>query len=157
LLLGAHLSVLAWALVLSACGGQESSVPGLDSNVVAQLALVEGRYQWNAELGRYVFSAKDRLEEVTGSQDAEAALRSLVSCLDDSSSTRSTLDGDPVAMGVLCYEALSQLVYYEPMSPDGDIAEQWPGHLTPMATRDEMRAAREAWEAVVTSGEYIFL
>jgi hypothetical protein len=148
LLLGAHLSVLAWALVLSACGGQESSVPGLDSNVVAQLALVEGRYQWNAELGRYVFSAKDRLEEVTGSQDAEAALRSLVSCLDDSSSTRSTLDGDPVA---------SQLVYYEPMSPDGDIAEQWPGHLTPMATRDEMRAAREAWEAVVTSGEYIFL
>jgi hypothetical protein len=148
---GFFVSVLV--LLAASCSGQDSGAAELR----VELAEVEGRYEWSVELGRYEFSSKARLEAIITSSDAETVLRALVGCLDDQSSSRATLDGVVVPMGVVCYEALSQLVYYEPTSPDGDIAEQWAGHLSPTADPEALRAAREAWEAVVASGGYVFL
>lgn len=70
----------------------------------------------------------------------------LIGCLDDISASASLLDGKPVFTGIICYEALSQLVYYETAASTGDIAAQWIGIITPRFSPQEMRKAKAAWK-----------
>src|SRR5688500_17078255 len=95
----------------------ETSVsPG--SELRRSLGAIEGNYTWNDEAQRYVFSHKLELEEIISSMDREAVLVELVGCLDDVSASKSQLNGMQVPVGAICYEGLSQLVYYEPTGPD---------------------------------------
>jgi hypothetical protein len=122
----------------------------------SSLAQLTGTYEWNDELRRYVFSNAAGIEALVR-EAADATVRELVECLDDEAASKVTLQGRAVPVGVVCYQALTQLVYYEPTGPSGDIAAEWPGHVEPDATAEDLRAAKEAWQQVVEKKAYIRL
>jgi hypothetical protein len=120
------------------------------------LAEVKGTYVWRGDLKRYHYSEKPRLEKLISAQPREHAVSALVECLDNTSPSRSSLDGKPIALRIVCYEALTQLVYYEPTTLDGDVAANWPGNISPSASPIEMRSAKQAWKEVLEKKAYIF-
>jgi hypothetical protein len=152
------ISMLAVFAGLLACGPYRvASQPRNAPDLTQSLAQVEGDYIWNDQDNRYYFSDKEQIDQILQSQTPEIAVRVLVDCLDDLSPSKSTLNGNSVALGLVCYEALSQIVYHEETGPDGDIAAQWAGHLSPTATPSEMLAAKSAWSQVLKSRTYVFL
>jgi hypothetical protein len=56
---------------------------------------------------------------------------------------------------MVCYEALTQLVYYEPTAPSGDVALEWEGYVAPSASAQDLRAAKKAWMQMVEQDAYI--
>lgn len=129
-----------------------AEAPGLKQT----LSQVKGSYTWRDDLARFQYSQKPRLEEILSTQRREEIVPVLVDCLDDSSPSQSVLDGKPVAVGMVCYEALTQLVYHEPTATGGDIATDWPGNISPRASAENMRAAKEAWRKVVADKSFVF-
>src|SRR5262249_53719515 len=99
------------------------------------------------------FSDKAALERLVGTAD-DQTVRDLVDCLDDANPSATTLKGTHVPVGVICYEALTQIAYYEPTDPNGDVARQWSGHVQPTATLTELPAAKRAWTEVVKKKAY---
>ncbi|MBI5750626.1 MAG: hypothetical protein HZA59_00590 [Hydrogenophilales bacterium] len=116
-----------------------------------------GQYVWDEETKRYRYSDKVRLDEIVTSENRQQALPILVACIDDESPTQTRLNGRPVMLGILCYQALTQIAYYEPTEPGGDISKSWPGHISPIATVNELRAAKKAWQQVLENKLFIFL
>src|SRR3546814_19245300 len=74
----------------------------------------------------------------------ESDLPILVACIDDPRPARATLDGAPVTLGVVCYQALRLVAYVE--------APGWPGHLAPLASPAHRSPAKPAWQAVLAAG-----
>ena len=116
---------------------------------------MKGEYIWNNELKRYIYSEKKLIEKILSTREPELAVNLLVNCIDNITLTNSTLRGKRLAMGVICYEALSQTAYYEHTTQEGDIAKKWSGHILPTATPDELKEAKRAWKKVVDSKSYI--
>jgi hypothetical protein len=102
-------------------------------------------------------SGRARLEEVLSAEPPERLVAALVECLDDPRPSSVTLDGRRVPLGMVCFEGLRQLAYYEPSSADGDIAADWEGHVEPGASIEELRRAKAAWQKVVDARAYILL
>jgi hypothetical protein len=145
-------------ILLSACFQKASLVDtGFTDSMLTELREMKGEYLWNDELKRYIYSEKDLIEKILSTIEPELAVNVLVNSLDDLSLTNSTLRGKRLVTGVICYEALSQTVYYEPTTQEGDIAMKWPGHILPTATPDELNEAKRAWEKVVESKSYLLL
>ena len=90
------------------------------------------------------------MEKIVAAQPRAGVVPALVNCLDDITPSKSELDGKPVAVGIVCYEALSNLVYYEPTTAT------WAGYITPRATPQQMRAAKAAWTRVVADKAFSF-
>jgi len=153
--------VAGWCLVVTtaAVGCRTSpQAPAAPRDELTQsLADVRGTFQWREDLGRYRYSEKPRLEQIVGSRPREATVSRLVDCLDDTSPSQSTLNGKPVATGIICHEALTQMVYHEPTGADGDVANTWPGNISPTATAADLRAAKQAWKKVVESRTFTYL
>ena len=149
--------VVSLFLSLVACNGVTDPPSAVEPGVRKSLSNIEGQYLWNSELERYVFSDKLKLEEIISSGNQEQTLLELVDCLDDLSPTKARLDEKSVVLGVVCYEALTQLAYYEATTPEGDIAGEWEGNISPNATSEELRAAKRAWHNVLREKKYIFL
>lgn len=145
-------------ILLSACF---ENTPLPDSDVkypmLTELRAINGEYQWNDELKRFIYSEKSLIEKILANREPELAVSALVNCLDDLTLTNSTLGGKRLVTGVVCYEALSQTAYYEPTSQEGDIEKKWPGHILPTANPDELKEAKLAWKKVLDSKSYIFL
>ena len=119
----------------------------------SSVARLRGSYAWNAELKRHVFSDPSAVEKVVESA-TDSVIRDLVDCLDDVNPSQTTLNGKPVPVGVMCHQALSQIVYYEPVARSGDVAAKWPGHIEPTATAEALAAARRAWADVIAKKAY---
>lgn len=83
----------------------------------------------------------------------DSAVVRLVGCLDQREPTATALDGRPVRLGVLCFEALTHVAYAE---PEGSESGDWPGVIFPTATEDQLRAAKATWESVVRNRGYRF-
>jgi hypothetical protein len=96
------------------------------------------------------------LEKILSGRPGEENVQLLVDCLDDTSPSHSAFDGTAVAVGIVCYEALTQTVYYEPTAPNGDIAANWPGNISPKASAQQMRDAKAAWTTVVEAKTFTF-
>lgn len=139
------------------CDSSQQSASPKGTDLEQALSAVEGRYTLRREQGKYSYSEKARLEEILSAQPREAVVAKLVECLDNPSPSRSTLEGKPVALGIICYEALTQMVYYEPTAPNGDVAADWAGFLSPQASPEQMRAAKQAWIKVLESKAFIYL
>jgi hypothetical protein len=105
----------------------------------------EGSFRWDAPQRAHVFSNRPGLAALL-EPSPEQRLAALAACIDDPRPARATLDGKAVSLGVMCYQALRLLAYVE--KPD------WPGHIGPLATPAERRAARAAWQAVLDDGAY---
>lgn len=154
----AGLTLLAVAVFLGMTGcdsglqSSEREVPDLKGTI----AEVKGVYTWHSDLKRYEYSEKPKLEEILSAHSPEHAVAVLIECLDDRSTSASTLDGKPVAIGVVCYEALSQLAYHEPTDPSGDVATVWPGIVSPGATPKQMQDAKAAWKKAAVLKLLIF-
>jgi len=130
-----------------------SPVRAETTSIRSKLAVLTGSFQWNEEMKAYVYSDKRAIEPIVGAATDEI-VRDLVDCLDDSQPSQSTLKGQRVAVGVVCYEALTQIVYYEPTTAKGDIASSWPGHIDPTAKADQLGAAKREWRDVVDKKAY---
>jgi hypothetical protein len=83
----------------------------------------------------------------------DSAVARLVACLDREESTPTSIGGRPVALGVLCFEALTHVAYAE---PEGSETGEWAGIIFPTATAAQLRAAKAAWVAVVRARGYRF-
>ncbi len=127
------------------------------TNVIQAIAAVRGTYTWRSDINRYLYSDKSRLEEILLAGNRDEVVSLLVECLDDISPSQSTLDGNPVAVGIICHEALTQLIYYEPTAPNGDIAADWPGYILPQASPEQMREAQQAWKKAVEDKSFKYL
>ena len=89
------------------------------------------------------------MNRVSGNPGRVPAMN-LVECLDDDRPSKSRLDGMPITVGAMCYEVLSNLVYYEPTTAT------WPGYISPKASLQEMRDAKAAWTQVVKAKAFNF-
>jgi hypothetical protein len=144
-------------ILLSACFENTPIDSGVKAPLLTELRAINGEYQWNDELKRFIYSEKSLIEKILATREPELAVSALVNCLDDLALTSSTLGGKRLVTGVVCYEALSQTIYYEPTSQEGDIERKWPGHILPTATPDEIKEAKLAWKEVLDSKSYMFL
>ena len=140
----------------SGCIKRAVPLPSEKSNLKLRLSQLHGKFTWRDDLGRYDYSKKLEIEKALSTQIPERSVAILVDCLDDESESRSKIDNKPVPLGIICYEALTQLVYYEPTSANGDIAKNWPGHITPKSSFQEMQKAKQAWEKVLRTKSYVF-
>jgi hypothetical protein len=153
-----RLAILSLAILIgiTGCAVDGQSRSGSAAELTHALGEVTGTYVWRDDLDRYDYSEKLKLEEIVSDRRQEDVVAALVECLDDPSLSRSLIEGRQVAVGLVCYQALTQQVYYEPTAPDGDIAVEWPGHVSPKATPDEMRAAKGAWRQAANAGLLVF-
>lgn len=153
-----HLVIIILLAGLVACNGNSSDEPVDSGNeLLTALSSLEGQYTLEEGTQNHVYSELEKLDVIVNLHDPNTIIPELVDCLDDMSETRSTVNGKPVVRGVICHEALSLLVYYEPTASSGDIAMEWPGHIVPTASGEELIAAKEAWSRVVEEKSYISL
>lgn len=144
------------SIALLACSQETGhSVSTANDSLLNELSEIHGKYVWNDELKRYLYSEKQRIETILASRETKRLITTLVDCLDNPEPTNSILNENKVALGVICYEALSQTAYYEPTDAKGDISPKWSGNIVPTATPDELHQAKQAWEKVIESKSYI--
>jgi hypothetical protein len=127
-----------------------------DEGLKRAIEQLHGVYTWRGDLDRWDYSAKAELEVILSKSPSEHAVGVLIGCLDDTSMSASVLDGKPVALGIVCYQGLSQLVYYEPSDNSGDIETSWPGFISPKASKAEMKKAKIAWKKAQDAKLLIF-
>lgn len=142
--------------LFSACTQDiKSTSSDLPDSMLKELSEIKGKYVWDNELKRYIYSEKQRIEEILSTKETELVLKTLIGCLDNFELSNSVIQEKRVVLGIICHEAISQTAYYEHTTQDGDVAKNWSGHVLPTATPDELRKAKRAWETVVASKTYI--
>jgi hypothetical protein len=150
-------ALLMTLLVVGSISAGAAQPSASEGGLIQRLQTLQATYTWDKQLARYVFSAKDTLESLLKTQSPERDLHMLVNCLQEVAPSNTTLDDNPIALGVICYEALTQVAYYEPTEPNGDVATDWPGTITPKASAAELAAAHKAWKKVLAKHAYILL
>ena len=136
------LAVLALAMAL----GAGTAAPLRATPLEEALQAFAGHFTWDAARQDFVFSDRPGLAALL-EPAPETHLATLVACIDDPRPARALLNGEPVRLGVLCYQALRLVAYVE--APD------WPGHVGPLATAADRQAARKAWEAALAEGRAV--
>jgi hypothetical protein len=146
------------AIEISCIGCSKGTYSRTDkkSNLKSILSQLHGDFTWRDDLGRYDYSEKLKIEEALSTQSPEKTVDIFVDCLDSTSESQSRIDNKPASLGIICYEALTQLVYYEPTTADGDISQNWPGYISPKSSFQEMQKAKQAWKKVIETKSYIF-
>jgi hypothetical protein len=120
-----------------------------DTALITSLKELRGEYERMANVEGYVFNKKSELETIVSSKGIDQTIQVLAACLDNVTPSNVTLGGKQLPLGILCYEGLTLLIYYEPTTSSGDVALKWPGHISPTADPNQMRAAKKAWTKVV--------
>src|SRR5262249_30537601 len=98
-----------------------------DSALMMALKNFQGEYERMPNGEGYVFNRKQELEAIVSSGAFDQTIQALVACLDKVTPSKVTLEGKRLPVGVVCYEGLALLIYYEPTTSTGDIALKWPG------------------------------
>lgn len=120
------------------------------ASLVDSLRHIHGRIEdhppatWSFEGDSGLFSAI--------AHHSDSAVVSLVECLGDTSLSATEYHGHRVAVGLVCYAALSNVAYSE-VDDSGD----WPGAVLPTVSASELLKAREAWRAVIRDHAYRLL
>lgn len=146
------ISLIFFAASLAACS---TNAVNKETAIENRLANISGEYVWNNQENGYFYNKKTELNRILSEESTEKTLPLLVQCMDNPSPSNSTLAGQPVSVGILCYEALTLLVYHEPVDAEGDIALNWPGYLTLPASTENISDAKKAWQKVVQDRTYI--
>jgi hypothetical protein len=85
----------------------------------------------------------------------DQAVSALVSCLDDIHPAAATVNGRPVYVGVMCYEALRRFVYYEYWDSDIEgYSPDWLGYIAPTAGPADLHTAKQMWLVVLRNKAY---
>lgn len=117
--------------------------------LVERMARARGEFNYSPD-GLLLFTGD---ETVFNSFEGDSAVVHLVQCLDQAEPARATYQGSPVAVGYMCYVALTR-ISYSTYHEDVDDPASWPGYLEPNATAEDLRAAQAAWEEVLEAGAY---
>jgi hypothetical protein len=125
-----------------------------ESPLIGTLKNFQSEYSWFKDVNRYVLNNKEELERIVASGDVERNIRILADCMDSSLPSKVMLDDKQVPLGMVCHEGLTLLIYYEPTTPEGDIAREWPGYVSPPGTTRDLRAAKKAWKKVIRQHSY---
>ncbi|GAB4354967.1 MAG: hypothetical protein Kow00114_05040 [Kiloniellaceae bacterium] len=134
---------LSWgALLLAALAAGTAGAASLEES----LRSFEGRFAWDAGRQDYIFSDRPGLAALIDPV-TDDTLAALVACIDDPRPAAATLDGAPVSLGALCYQALRQSAYVE--------AENWPGYIGPLADPEARATAKRAWQAALAEGRAV--
>jgi hypothetical protein len=91
------------------------------------------------------------------SANADTVVSRLVECMDRTELSEATSLGVPVSRGMMCYQALRWIAYYEAVDEHGELTGEWVGHVELNATPAEMKAAQDAWREVVRKHSYSLL
>lgn len=133
------------------------NIPGIWEPLLIQLNEINGKYVWNKDLKQYYYTDKIHIEKILSSKNTEPVIHILINCLDNFTLSNSTINEKKVVLAIICYEALSQTIYYEHTTAQGDIAKHWSGHLLPTANKDDLFEAKRAWKLILDSKSYIVL
>lgn len=87
---------------------------------------------------------------------AHQVISTLVGSIDDMTPTKVTYCGKAVPLGVMCYEALHSICYYEATDKNGHITT-WDGTVLPGATEADLKIAKKAWKRILKERSYIML
>jgi len=147
----ALLFILALFLI-SGCQSEKTT----NASIIESLSNIEGKYILNPQTKSYSFNAKAKIEDIINESNQEELINALVENMDNEKKSKSTLNGKVLPIGIICYEALTQIIYFEPTNNEGDISSTWKGHLNPQATSIQMREAKKAWKKVVEMKSFIY-
>ena len=148
--------IAVFTLATGLLGCMNKSAPNEAEALRIAVLNLGGQYTKDAQ-GKYQYSDKIKLDAVITKGDQDNNLNSLVSCMDDATPSKTLLEGKAVMLGVLCNQAVTQLVYYEQADKQGDIASDWPGYIAPTANIEGLRAAKQAWLKVLENKAFIKL
>lgn len=141
-----------WSIALAPLGWAHSEHE--EENLAAKLGALEGTFRWNSELQRYVFDNPEGMDKILPEDTSEPTIHKLANCMDRAERSRVMLNAKPVPIGVLCYTALTTLIYYEPVARNGELAPEWAGYPPPSASLNELKAAKKAWLRVIKRRAY---
>lgn len=136
------LRLFSAALLLAGLAAGAAGAASLEDSLLAY----EGRFDWDSARQDYIFSDRPGLaalvEPVT-----EEKLATLAGCIDDPRPAAARLDGKAATLGAVCYQALRLFAYVE--------AENWPGHIGPLAGPAARRGAKRAWQDALAERRYV--
>jgi len=158
------LRVLTALLMLGCTSGERSRARGSDSAGAAEANPAAGA-QWQGlplsvlldslrttratftrtNSGRWEFNGDQRLLEAIATH-GDSAVAQLVGCLDIVAPSRVSLEGRPVPIGVVCYQALRHFAYYEWDCGSDTSPLLCAGFVEPTASPAVLRRAKEAWQ-----------
>ena len=170
-LLAATISaILGFVITGSSCksetrgGAQQSEStyqPAKDSleRLISNLAAMPGEFGESGGSGAWLLPAAEPSFDAIAAFGDSAVAR-LVDCMSDTSSAVPTLMGRHVSLGIVCYEVLSHVAYYEAYDdePEGpNKYRAWEGDIPPSATHDQLLKAQIAWRSVIRQKRYRLL
>lgn len=137
-----------WVLAASLCWAQGS--------LKSELQEFRSKYVWNADSQRYILPNLADLEKIASNRykNKQSVLRELADCMSDTSSSNVVLMEKSVSLGVVCYEALATLVYFEAPGDAIGAHAQWSGHIQPNASPKQLLEAKRQWLAIIRRHQY---
>ena len=87
-------------------------------------------------------------------QPVQPTLERLVECMGTTDASNVSHDGKRLTVGMVCYAALANLIYYEDTNEAGEAGARWTGHIDLTASPRQQRAAQSAWHDVVARRVY---
>jgi hypothetical protein len=144
--LQSHVIVLLLGFVAIACWSDEATPNGL----LSELGAYSDSFEWDPGTKRYVLRRPEAIEAIVAAHytSRHSTLDDLVNCISDESPSHVLLKDSPVVLGVVCYEGLTKLIYFESDS------SRWAGYVDASATHQQLLAAQKAWRRVVQKKEY---
>lgn len=147
---------LTVAVVISGCMGKREPKPVGASHLPSLLAKLDGEYVLQGQTKIFQHTNKIKMDAIISAEDRQQVLPVLVDCMEDITPTETLLERRPVMLGILCFQALTQIIYYESTDSHGDITSHWPGHISPVATIGELQNAKKSWLQVLKNKAYVF-
>lgn len=139
------------------CTSSARTGSSVDSGLLEKLASIDGIFSWNDSQKIFDYNKRDEIEKIIEGRNVEETLHILVKNINNSRSSNSLINGKKVAIGVVCYTAITQIAYYEPTAKDGDVANAWEGYISPDATMEELSKAKKAWQKIIEAHLYLLL
>jgi len=115
------------------------------------LRTFHSRYVWNEQKKLYELRDRQELERIISKYPTETRIKMLVDCMSDDTHSQVKLNGTEVPIGLICYEGLTQTIYYEPKTI------RWPGYLRVPTSKRRLVDAQRVWRKVIRSKSYIVL
>ena len=146
-----------WQLLLVSClalwiGTELPAAWGQDRSLVLELGNFHSQYVWSEQTKQYALKDRQELEKIISKYPIETRIEMLVDCMSDNTHSQVKLKTVDVQIGLICYEGLTQTIYYEPPR-----AIAWPGYLTVPTSSHRLIEAQQAWRKVIQSKSYVVL
>lgn len=120
--------------------------------LIASLRGIRGEFRQTPPYGSWEFQGDQRVF-VAISQFADSAVRRLVQCLGDTTTSSVLVSGRPALLGAVCYEALRHVAYVEKPADD----QPWVGDISPNAVPEDLWRGKAAWVEAVRTHMYTLL